>query len=117
MKIGFLGNANNSPFILARALRRLGHEVVFLIMFDESCPLDRPEKRYPEVTLPYPDWIHDVSVLDLWNHGSRPRFEERAIELLQQCDLVVLNGYGICLAPKIERPAIAFLTGTDLLSL
>ena len=32
MKIGFLGNANNYPFILARALQRLGQEIVFILM-------------------------------------------------------------------------------------
>ena len=35
LRIGFSGNQNNSPFMLARALRTAGHDVRFLV--------DRPE--------------------------------------------------------------------------
>ena len=41
MKIGFLGNANNYPFMLARALKRAGHDVRFVV--DRKNLLDRPD--------------------------------------------------------------------------
>jgi len=41
--IGFLGNANNYPFMLAKAVRALGHEVVFII--GSEMALNSPESR------------------------------------------------------------------------
>ena len=55
MRIGFIGNQNNYPFMLARGLRRLGHDV--RVVIDRPEPLDRPESRYADITRPYPDWI------------------------------------------------------------
>ena len=113
MKIGFLGNANNYPFMLARALRRAGHEVHFIV--DRKHALDRPENRYHDVGPPYPDWIQDASDLpEAWSfHRPSPALD-RVIERLRECDAVVLNQAGPALAPWIDRPHIALLTGADL---
>lgn len=113
MKIGFFGNTNNYPFTLARAMRRLGHEVLFVI--DRPEPLNRPESRYREISTPYPGWIVDESPLDLHVPLRRPPpGRARAIELLRGCDAVVLNMMGPSLLPEIRRPAIVMLTGSDL---
>ncbi len=117
MKIGFLGNANNYPFILARALQRLGQEIVFILMVDQTWPLDRPENRYTDLGPPYPEWIVDASPLDLWNYEAQLFQLENVLKLLRDCDAVVLNQYALCLAPEIRRPTIALLTGTDILTL
>ena len=113
MKIGFLGNANNYPFMLALALRRAGHEVHFIV--DRKSPLDRPENRYSDMGPPYPDWIEDASDLpEAWSFHRRSAALDRVIGTLQDCDAVVLNQAGPALAPWIDRPHIALLTGADL---
>ncbi len=125
MKIGFLGNANSYPFMLAKALRRLGHEVLFVI--DRAELLNRPENRYDEFNPPYPDWIYDASPVDWWSDPQTffelikigfcsicpPRASD-IVKRLKGCDFVILNQYGPSLAPFIGRPSFAMLTGTDL---
>lgn len=111
MKIGFLGNANNYPFMLARALRKMGHNVLFIV--DRNVPLNRPENRYEDIELPYPEWIYDASPLDLWSYPASSKRTD-IVRLLQGCDAVFLNEYGLSLSPDIKKPTIALLTGTDL---
>lgn len=111
MKIGFYGNANNYPFMLARALRKMGHDVLFIV--DSNVPLNRPENRYEDIRLPYPEWIYDASPLDLWSYPA-PSKRADVVRLLQGCDAVILNEYGLSLSPDINKPTIALLTGTDL---
>lgn len=67
MKIGFVGNANNYPFMLARALKRMGHDVRFIVT--ASSRLDRPESRYADISYPYPDWIHEIGT-PFWSWGA-----------------------------------------------
>lgn len=112
MKIGFLGNANNGSFMVARQIRKLGHEVVFIV--DSNSALNRPEGRYREVTLPYPDWIVDCSPMDIWGVDRSSMRIDRAIKLLRGCDAVVLNEFALALGGRIGRPLFALLTGTDI---
>jgi len=112
MKIGFLGNANNYPFMLARAIKSLGHDVVFVV--DSITPLNRPENRYQEIALPYPSWVVDCSPLDLWQYPNEPPETEKVIQILKECDALVLNEFGLALWDRIHKPAFALLTGTDL---
>lgn len=112
MKIGFLGNANNYPFMLAMAIKKLGHEVVFII--DSESRLNRPEGRYKDITQPYPSWIIDCSPLDLWSYPGNPAKADNAVSILKDCDAVVLNEFGLSLWGRIQKPAFALLTGTDL---
>lgn len=116
MKIGFIGNANNYPFMFAHAFRRMGHDVLFIVTHDQRIPLDRPENRYTNI-LPYPDWIYDASHLELWNYKISPPQLQTVIDLLRKCDVVILNQYALCLSPYVPRPTVALLTGTDLLTL
>lgn len=112
MKIGFLGNANNYPFMLARALRSKGHDVVFVI--DSMSPLNRPENRYPEITLPYPEWVIDCSGGNFWDESYRGLEAQRAIDILHSCDALVLNEFGPAIWGLVRKPAFVVLTGTDL---
>ena len=112
MNIGFFGNANNYPFMLARAIRKLGHDVTFVV--DSTSILNRPEFRYDDIVLPYPSWIVDCSPINLWNYPRESGEIEKAVGLLKECDAVVLNEFGLSLWGRIQKPAFAFLTGTDI---
>lgn len=112
VKIGFYGNANNYPFMLARALRRLGHEVLFLVTSREK--LNRPEHRYTDVRHPYPDWLLDVSHPIRW-HCLVPGLGRSAvIARLNSCDAVILNEEGPALAGFLTVPHGVLATGSDL---
>jgi glycosyltransferase involved in cell wall biosynthesis len=112
MKIGFLGNTNNYPFMLARAFRRMGHDVTFIVHRRER--LHRPEFRYPDVSHPYPAWVHEIPFADPSQLIGRAHLTREVIRLLRRCDLVVLNELGVGLGPQIGRPYLALLTGSDL---
>ena len=113
MRIGFIGNANNCPFMLARAMRKLGHEVTFIVSSPDA--LDRPEYRYSDIELPYPAWIHDLSPIrlrEIMVFGSSAR--RRIVGILRGCDAVIANGFGPSLLSDLNLPSIALLTGSDL---
>ncbi len=116
MRIGFIGNTNNYPFMLARALRKLGHEVRFIVSSQD--PLNRPENRYSDISYPYPTWIHDLSPIrlrDVMYVGSSAR--RRVLALLHDCDAVIANDFGPMLLSDLNMPSIALLTGSDLYAL
>ena len=112
MKIGFFGNTNNYPFMLAQALREFGHEVLFVITSEEL--LNRPESRYPELKQHYPDWIVDAAHLSEWDMITLSPSLSPVLHVLSTCDALVLNFTGPSLWPLLQRPAIALLTGSDL---
>jgi glycosyltransferase involved in cell wall biosynthesis len=117
MKIGFLGNTNNYPFMIARAMRKLGHEVLFIVDRGREINwhlLYRPENRYDDISLPYPDWIKDVSPFDFWYNKNDFKKVPEVVSLLKTCDAVFLNQSGPSLLPYIQKPAIVHLTGSDL---
>ena len=112
MKIGFFGNTNNYPFMLAQALREFGHEVLFVITSQEL--LNRPESRYPDLKEHYPDWIVDSAHLTEWDMITLSPKLAPVLEVLSNCETLVLNFTGPSLWPLLQRPAIALLTGSDL---
>lgn len=112
MKFGFFGNTNNSPFMLAEALRDLGHEVCVVVTSQEL--LHRPESRYPAFKEGYPDWIVDASQLSEWEVITLSQSMASLLDLLSDCDALVLNDTGPSIWPLVRRPAIALLTGSDL---
>ncbi|HXB41826.1 MAG TPA: glycosyltransferase [Bacteroidia bacterium] len=114
IKIGFWGNANNYPFMLARTFRKQGHEVLFII--DDDQRLNRPENRFNDITLPYPAWIKDYSPMPLWLSCNiiSPDKKKQVISDLQSCDLIILNGYAMRFATEIKKPHVTLITGSDL---
>ncbi len=112
MKIGFFGNTNNFPFMLARAFQRLGHDVVCIIHRRE--PLHRPEFRYSDITYPYPEWVHEILLTDAVSFVVGNPLRREAVRLLRSCDFVVLNDLGTSLARDVARPYLTLLTGSDL---
>jgi len=114
MRIGFFGNSNNYPFRLAKALRTLGHDVVFFVDRPPSEPRNRPETHYNDVSYPYPDWIREIEPLHPKQIVLYPWTVKPFVRILDGCDGVVLNGFGLSLGPFIQRPIIGLLTGSDL---
>ena len=115
MKVGFLGNANNYPFMLARAVRRAGHDVLFVL--NHKGALNRPENRYDDVEVAGTEWILDAGDLETTERFQFPAESpllDRVVAKLRECDAVILNHGGLSLAPLIGRPHIALLTGTDI---
>jgi len=114
MRIGFWGNTNNYPFMLAQALRRAGHEVQFVV--DSSERLHRPEHRYEEINSPYPGWMRDeAGWTSKYSYYCFPTRRVRlAMQWLGQCDALIVNGSGVLIAQKVGRPYIVLLTGSDL---
>ncbi len=112
MKIGFFGNTNNYPFMLAQALREFGHDVLIVITSQEL--LNRPESRYPEFNNSYPEWILDAAQLTEWDLIALSPSLAPVLDALSTCDALILNSTGPSLWPLLHRPAIALLTGSDL---
>ncbi|MCI0664154.1 MAG: glycosyltransferase, partial [Acidobacteria bacterium] len=112
MKIGFFGNTNNYPFMIARAVRKMGHEVLFVVNSDIR--LYRPEHRYSDISYPYPDWIRDLGHFRPWDFVLPTPRRHAAVKTLRKCDAVILNEFGPSLLPLIQKPAVVLLTGSDL---
>ncbi len=112
MRIGFAGNTNNAPFLIARALRAQGHDVQMVI--DRPEPLHRPENRYRDVSSPYPHWIHAVDAIDVDDVAFETGRWARVLAVLGTCDALVLNGTMFAAAADLDLPAVAVSTGSDL---
>lgn len=112
MRIGFIGNQNNYPFILARGLRRRGHDV--RIVIDQPQALDRPECRYADVPYPYPEWIQELPTVYIQDVVfNTPRWQA-VIDAVQDCDALVLNSWGFDAAARLPLPAFCLTTGSDV---
>lgn len=121
MKIAFVGNANNYPLAVARAMRSQGHQVDFFLVNDPSYTLDNPENRYDEYAAGYPDWIIDLRPLDMWSYAASLGAENitafnSLISRLQQYDALVFNQVAVFLAKYVTKPVYLLLTGTDVLT-
>lgn len=112
MRIGFFGNQNNYPFLLARALRARGHDVRFIV--DGSERLNRPEHRYRDVSYPYAGWIHETCTVEIEDVVLRLGRWRRVLDLLRGCDAVVLNSRGMAAASELDVPSLCLATGSDL---
>lgn len=113
LSIAIFGNTNNYPLLLAQGLRLLGHDVRLVLNRKEL--LHRPEARYPEWAVAYPEWVVDCSNLS----DNDIAFETPAIDqvihrLTNKIDLVILNDVGPALASYLRLPYAVVLTGSDL---
>jgi glycosyltransferase involved in cell wall biosynthesis len=112
VRIGFIGNQNNYPFMLARGLRRRGHEV--RVVIDQAHPLDRPEYRYADVSCPYPDWIREVAPVQMADVVFNTAHWRGVIDFVRDCDALVLNKFGYDAANRLSSPAFCLTTGGDV---
>jgi glycosyltransferase involved in cell wall biosynthesis len=114
VRIGIFGNTNNYPLRLALGLRKLGHDVLLVVNRKER--LHRPESKYPQLSSGYPAWITDCSdIVEEEFIAATPRIGP-VLDSLSPSDVLVLNDLGPSLLEFCPRPAMAFLTGSDLTS-
>jgi glycosyltransferase involved in cell wall biosynthesis len=113
VKIAVFGNTNNYPLLLTLGLRRLGHEAVLIVNSRDR--LHRPESKYPELQHRYPPWILDCSDIaeDEFVTAS-PKIGHVLDVLGGYADALVLNDLGPSLLEFCDKPAVVFLTGSDL---
>ena len=113
LSIAIFGNTNNYLLLLAQGLRALGHNVRLLINRKEV--LHRPEARYPDWAIGYPDWIVDCSNITDEDIAYRtPAIDSAIHHLTHNVDLVILNDSGPALAGYLRSAHAVVLTGSDL---
>jgi len=117
MKIGFLGNTNNYPFIIASQMREIGCEVVLYIDAPVNETLHRPEFYTSNIKYPYPSWIKESARLRKSICIHFPNFlSGKILNELNTCDAVILNDYGHryinFIKPSITT--ISMFSGADL---
>ncbi len=117
MKVGFLGNTNNYPFIIASQMKALGCEVVLFVDAPPQDLLNRPEQYNTAIQYPYPGWIKEKLSLRKSLHIHFPQFFEKSvIRELNTCDAVILNDFGHRFKNYIDPsiPSISMFSGGDL---
>lgn len=114
MKFVFLGNTNNYPHILARALAREGHDVVHIL--DREEPLHRPEHRYIDADSEESGGVRleDLGRIDFRHVWNDRRLGVEARQLCEGADLVVLNGLSPAMLKVHPAKFVFWLTGSDL---
>jgi glycosyltransferase involved in cell wall biosynthesis len=112
--IGFIGNTNNTPFMLALAMRRLGHQVTFVV--DSTERLHRPEHKYPALFSTWPEWVLDVPGADarVWRAGTPGALPASVRRALASCDALVFNKFWALTAKTFGTPYVCILTGSDI---
>ena len=93
MRVAFLGNVNNHPFIVCQHLKDKGVETLFFVEADKQNKLYRPEST-GLVNYPYPAWIKEVPQFQQAHVMHLPHiFAKNIINQINNCDAVVLNGW------------------------
>lgn len=103
--------------MLALALKQKGYEIIFIV--DSLEKLHRPEGRYNNIAIPYPDWIIDISPCDLFLiNNPLPDDKLKLVkEKLSTCNLLFLTGFNIRFADFLNIKHICILSGSDLTNL
>lgn len=112
-RIDILGNANNYPLILTRALRELGYDAHLHLTMPGA--LNSPENLFQEYAFSYPAWIHD------WREFQGPlSFDwgmlRQVWKAIERAKALILNYDAVSLGAFEARPYFCLLTGTDLLT-
>lgn len=113
LNIVMFGNINNWPFLLAKGLRLIGHNVTLIINRKET--MHRPEALHPKWKDSYPNWIVDCSyITDDDIIYKTPSINQILNYLSQNVDVVILNDIGPTLSSYVRSPHAVVLTGSDL---
>lgn len=120
VKIAFVGNSNNMPYIYAKEMKMRGLDVTLLLDRPKLYGLDRPESMDPKyVELGLPPWIKELK----WIFPSRyisssfpSLFYRGLINELKNYDIIFFNGNLISLGQFIEKGKVVIniFSGADL---
>jgi hypothetical protein len=116
MKVAFLGNVNNHPFIVCKHLRDKGADTVFFVEAHKDYTLFRPEST-GLVKYPYPHWIKETPQFRKSVVMHLPGiFAKKVISEINECDAVILNDFGHRIIPHLRKGIIkiCMFTGGDL---
>jgi glycosyltransferase involved in cell wall biosynthesis len=117
-RIGFVGSMNAMPMTYALKFRRDGHDVRYVVEAPRDNFLMRPEHQFAgRVPYPYPDWIAEIPwPNDLLHHATLPWSNREAVREMADRDIVVLNDYGLALAPWMPPGCriVALSSGADI---
>lgn len=118
-RIIFLGNMNNLPFYFANEFKSRGYNVTFITDAPPQNLLDRPESWKVELKETYPDWIKEMVLSDklkAFKFCAPLIYLNKYIRLINQYDIVFLNGFWISLAKYVKpsKQVVAVFGGFDL---
>jgi glycosyltransferase involved in cell wall biosynthesis len=112
MQVAFYGNIANIFYQIVKALREQSSLDAHLYI-DVQDPMGmRPESDTPSLKNHYPHWIHQGCYLD--RTSMLFPWKSELIKELEQYDAVVVSYLGPMFSQFIQRPAIFFVTGSDL---
>lgn len=103
--------------MLARAFKRMGHDVIFIVNYSKKYQLNRPENRYDDIPYPYPDWIIEAQMPSLLHYiTSNSSYVKYIKALVDDCDIIFLNDIGHLLSNFLRKDIIRInmSTGSDL---
>ncbi len=116
MRVAFIGNVNNHPFIVCKHLKDKGVDTLFFVEATRQNKLYRPEST-GLVNYPYPDWIKEVPQFQHAHVMHLPHiFAKNIIDQINKCDAVILNDFAHRLIPHLRKSIIkiCMFTGGDL---
>ena len=112
MRVGLAGNMNNNLYGLGLALEHHSDYEPLLLIGENEPHINHPENDH-EVGWHRPPWIQTVTRTEsrlLRYYPSR----SKSLDTLNRCELAVLSGEYVSLAPFIKAPTVFFATGADL---
>lgn len=114
MKIVVIGNTNNYPHLLARALVELGNDVHHVL--DHDAILHLPEGKFQNVSADYSGGVKLLRLgrVDFSNLSWIRKRDSAVAELIRSADLVIFNGLSPAILGLKSDRSIFVLTGADL---
>jgi glycosyltransferase involved in cell wall biosynthesis len=120
LKIAFVGNSNNMPYVYAKAMIAQDLDVTLFLDRPKSYLLDRPESNDPEhFESGLPSWIVELKLIfpSRYISSSFPSlFYIRLLNKLRKYDVIIFNGNLISLGQFIEKGKVVIniFSGSDL---
>lgn len=112
MRVGLAGNMNNNLYGLGLALQHYSDQEPVLLIGENEPYINHPENDH-EIGWHRPPWIQTIPRTESRLLRYYPT-RSKSLDTLNRCELVVLSGEYVSLAPFISAPTVFFATGADL---